>query len=337
MVPKLLKGMSMVLGGILFLSLTVGVCSAQTAKYEFRLGHVVPPSLAWHKGALKFAELVSAKTNGQVKATVYPAAQLGGDREMFEAIKLGTLDMGVISVAPMGSFTPALNGLLLPFLFDDYDMVQKVLLSPQTKELLGALDEVGVKGFSVVCSDFRHFCNNVRPINKLEDLKGLKLRVVEAPLYVDIFKALGASVMAMPYMELYTGLKTGVIDGAELNFSSLVGLKLYEVVKYVSLSTFFFPAAFVMNQKLYRGLPPDIQKAVADSAWEASPYEFQIQMEDVKQHEKLLKEKGIAMNTISNLAPFKKAVEPVYKKYIDKDRRVAWFVKEVQKMSKEKK
>jgi len=335
MMPKLLKVASMALGGILFLSLAIGVCSAQTAKYPFRLGHVVPPSLAWHKAALKFAEVVSAKTNGQVQATVYPAAQLGGDREMFEAIKLGTLDMGVISVAPMGSFTPALNGLLLPFLFDDYEMLRKVFLSPQMKELLSSLDEVGVKGFSVVTSDFRHFTNNKRPINKVEDLKGLKLRVVEAPLYVDIFKALGASVMAMPYMELYTGLKTGVIDGAELNFSSLVGLKLYEVVKYVSLSTFSFPAAFVMNQKLYGGLPPDIQKAIADAAWEVVPYEFQVQMEDVKAHEKLLKEKGLVMNTISELAPFKKAVEPVYKKYMDKDKRVGWFVKEVQKIAKQ--
>ncbi len=336
MMSKMLKATVIAAAGFLFFSLTGGIGSAQTAKYPLRLGHVVPTTLAWHKAALKFSELVSAKTNGQVKVTVYPAGQLGGDREMFEAIKLGTLDMGVISVAPMGSFTSALNGLLLPFLFDDYDLMLKVQLSPQVKQLLGSLDEIGVKGFSVVASDFRHFANNKRPIHKPEDLKGLKLRVVEAPLYVDIFKALGASVTAMPYGELYTALKTGVIDGAELNYSSLYGLKLYEVVKYLSLSTFSFPAAFVMNQKIYQGFPPDIQKAIADSASEAVPYAFNVQMEDVKMHEKALREKGVLINTIADVAPFRKAVDPVYKKYMEKDKRVDWFVKEVQKMKKQK-
>lgn len=333
---KMSKAAVIALAGFFFLSLTAGVGSAQTPKYSLRLGHVVQPSLSWHKSAVQFSELVSTKTNGQVKVTVYPAGQLGGDREMFEGIKLGTLDMGVISVAPMGSFTSALNGLLLPFLFDDYELMLKVQLSPQMKELLGSLDEIGVKGFSVISSDFRHFANNKRPINKPEDLKGLKLRVVEAPLYVDIFKALGASVMALPYGELYTALKTGVIDGAELNFSSLYAMKLYEVVKYLSLSTFSFPAAFVMNQKIYQGFPPDIQKVIADSAWEVVPYNYKIQIADVKVHEKVLREKGMVMNAIPDVTPFRKAVEPVYQKYMDKDKRVDWFVKEVQKMKEQK-
>ncbi len=333
---KMSKAAAIAFAVIFFLTLTAGVGSAQTPKYSLRLGHVVQPTLSWHKSAVQFSELVSAKTNGQVKVTVYPAGQLGGDREMFEGIKLGTLDMGCISVAPMGSFTPALNGLLLPFLFDDYELMLKVQMSSQMKELLGSLDEIGVKGFSVVSSDFRHFVNNKRPINKPEDLKGLKLRVVEAPLYVDIFKALGTSVMALPYGELYTALKTGVIDGAELNFSSLYAMKLYEVVKYLSLSTFSFPAAFVMNQKIYQGLPPDIQKVIADSALEVVPFNYKIQIADVKVHEKVLREKGMVMNTIPDVTPFRKAVEPVYQKYMDKDKRVAWFVKEVQKMKEQK-
>jgi len=256
---------------------------------------------------------------------------------MFEAIQLGTLDMGLISVAPMGAFTPALNGMLLPFLFDNYDVLKKVMMSPQTRELLGSLNEVGVKGFAVMISDFRHFVNNKRPISRLEDLKGLKLRVVEAPLYVDMFRALGVSVTALPYAELYTALQTGVIDGAELNHSSLWTMKLYEVVKYVSHTTFFFPAAVVMNLKRYQELSPDIQKALSDAARETVPYNLQIQIEEDRATEKLLKEKGMVMNDITNMEPFKKAVEPVYAKYMAKDKRVSWYVKEVQRIAAEKK
>jgi tripartite ATP-independent transporter DctP family solute receptor len=323
--------------GLLFLIGAAGSWAADAPKFEFRMGHVTQPAHSWHKTSLKFAELVGAKTKGQVKVTVYPAAQLGGDREMFEAIQLGTLDMGLVSVAPMGAFTPALNGLLLPFLFENYDTLKKVMVSPQTRELLGSLDEVGVKGYAVMISDFRHFVNNKRPISKLDDLKGLKLRVVEAPLYVDMFRALGVSVTALPYAELYTALKTGVIDGAELNHSSLWTMKLYEVVKYVSHTTFFFPSAVVMNLKQYQGLPPDIQKAISDAAWETVPYNLQIQIEEDQTTEKLLKEKGMVMNDITDMAPFKKAEEPVYEKYMARDKRVPWFVKEVQKMAAEKK
>jgi tripartite ATP-independent transporter DctP family solute receptor len=337
MMFKQMMRVSWVLVGVLVIGLTVGGWAAEPPKYQFRMGHVTQPTHSWHKTSLKFVELLEAKTQGRVKVTVYPAGQLGGDREMFEAIQLSTLDMGLISVAPMGSFTPTLNGMLLPFLFDNYDVVKKVMVSPQIRELLGSLEEVGVKGFAVMISDFRHFCNNKRPINKVEDLKGLKLRVVETPLYVDIFRTLGASVVALPYLELYSALKTGVIDGAELNHSSIGTMKLYEVLKYLSHTTFFFPSAVVMNLKLYKGLPADIQKAIADAAWETIPYNLQIQIEEDRATEKLLREKGMAMNDIADMAPFKKAVEPVYEKYMRQDKRVSWFVNEVQKMAGEKK
>ena len=333
---KMMK-LSWLLAGLLVIAMTAGVWAAEPPKYQFRFGHVTQPAHSWHKTSLKFAELLEAKTQGRVKATVFPAGQLGGDREMFEAIQLGTLDMGLISVAPMGSFTPALNGMLLPFLFDNYDVVKKVMVSPQIRELMGSLDPLGVKGFAVMISDFRHFTNNKRPINKVEDLKGLKLRVVETPLYVDIFRTLGASVVALPYVELYSALKTGVIDGAELNHSSIATMKLYEVLKYLSHTTFFFPAAVVMNLKLYNGLPADIQKAITDAAQETIPYNLQIQIEEDIATEKMLKEKGMVMNDITDMAPFRKAVEPVYDKYMKQDKRVSWFVGEVRKIAAQKK
>ncbi len=320
-----------VLAGIFIFTLA-GIAGAQTAKYQFRMGQVTQLTHGWHKTALKVAELVEAKTKGEVKIMVYGAAQLGGDREMFEAIQLGTLDMGLISVAPMGAFTPALNGLLFPFLIENYDAMKKVMLAPQTKELVGNLEEIGVKGFSVMISDFRHFTNNKRPINKLEDLKGLKLRVVEAPLYVDMFRALGVSVTALPYAELYTALKTGVIDGAELNHSSMATMKLYEVLKYVSHATFPFPSAVVMNLKTFKGLPPPIQKAITEAASEAVPYNLELLINEDRATEKVLREKGMIMNDIPHIRPFRKAVEPVFEKYMAKDKRVGWYVKGVQKI-----
>jgi tripartite ATP-independent transporter DctP family solute receptor len=328
---KISKMMTWVFVGFFILGFAGGA-TAQTTKHQFRMGQVTPLSHGWHKTSLKVAELVDAKTKGEVKITVYGAAQLGGDREMFEAIQLGTLDMGLISVAPMGSFTPSLNGLLFPFMIENYDAMRKVMLAPQTSELLGSLEEIGVKGFSVMISDFRHFTNNKRPINKLEDLKGLKLRVVEAPLYVDMFKALGVSVTALPYAELYSALKTGVIDGAELNHSSIASMKLYEVLKYVSHATFPFPSAVVMNLKLYKGLPPHIQKAITEAASEAVPYNLQLLIDEDRTTEKFLKEKGMVMNDIPDIRPFRKAVEPVFEKYMAKDKRVGWYVKEVQQI-----
>ncbi|USG64692.1 TRAP transporter substrate-binding protein [Brevibacillus ruminantium] len=319
-------------GGSTANSSDAGAPKEQVIKIKF--AHAAAETHPFHMATEKFAELVKTKTNDRVILTVFPSRQLGDDREILEQTMNGTLDAAAVSSAIFSGFTPVLDAVQMPFLINNYDLEAKVLKSPVTKELLDSLDgSLGLKGLTLFEGGMRHIANNKKKVETPADLKGLKLRVVPSDLIKDTFSSLGASPTPMAYGEIYSSLQTKVIDGEEINLTSIVSEKHYEVLKHVTLSGQFpFPAAVVFNSDVFNKLSAEDQKAIQEAADEAAVYV----LEEVKKLDedalKTLKQEGIEVTELQDNKEFLDITHAVYETYTAKNPLIGKFVDEVQKM-----
>ncbi|MCG0278511.1 MAG: TRAP transporter substrate-binding protein [Thermanaeromonas sp.] len=308
-----------------------GEPSAKQGTINMRLANVVQPTHPMNVAAEKFAKKVEAKSNGRIKITIYPARQLGDDRQLFEQVQQGSLDMAEISAAPIGGTSPIVSALQLPWLFTNWDQYLKVMKSDAVDKLLKGLEKNNVKPLAVYNAGFRHFVTVAKPVEKPDDLKGLKFRVAETPLHVDIFKALGASPTPMAYGEIYSGLQNKVIDGLEMDLSAIQMEKHYEVAKYVTLSRHFtWPAVLMINLNRWNSLSPEDKKIIEEAAKEV----IEENVKDIQEIEQRviaeLRSKGVSISELSSVEPFIQATKGVYDKYMAQDPAIAEFVKYVQ-------
>jgi C4-dicarboxylate-binding protein DctP len=242
--------------------------------------------------------------------------QLGGERDITEGLQLGTIDLQGTSLGVTGTFIKVLNIYNLPFIFKGPDHFMKVTHGPigewVLKEVIKEGEKVNLKPLSIAGPAFRVPMNNIRPITKLEDFKGLKIRTMEVPLHKDAYKALGTSPTPLPFGELYTALQTGVVDGNENGPATLEAMKFYEVQKYVTyLPVLSNGGAFLMSLKTFNKLSPEHQKVIMESipAWTKA-------MDDECLHQdnealKKMEAKGTKINTIKDLKPYIDATAPV--------------------------
>jgi tripartite ATP-independent transporter DctP family solute receptor len=266
-------------------------------------------------GLKEMARLVEERSKGHIKIQVYPGGQLGGEKETIEMTQLGTLAMTRVSTAPMVGFVPKMGVFSMPYLFRDNDHYWKVLDGPVGKEMLKELEKSGLVGLGYYDAGARSFYAKSKPINTPEDIKGLKIRVQQSKIFVDTVNGLGASATPMGYGEVYGGLQTGVIDGAENNPPSLWAVKHFEVCKYFSLDEHaMVPEVLLMSKKVWDGLSPDDQKLIAQAAADSVVYQKKAWADYTKKAMDELKAKGVVINTVDKEA-FRKAVAPVYEKY----------------------
>jgi tripartite ATP-independent transporter DctP family solute receptor len=310
------KGLSIIIS-IFFLLSAVGVESswAQEKPVSLKLGHAVAPVHPYHLGAVKFSELVAQRTGGKVKVEVYPSTQLGNERDMVEGLQLGTIDLVVTSTGPVGGFVPKMFVVDLPFLFRDRDHAYRVLDGPIGRDLLSALSSKSIRGLAFWENGFRQITNNLRPIEKPADLKGIKIRTMENKVHLAAFRAFGASPTPMAWSEVYTALQQRTIDGQENPIAIIHDHKLYEVQKYLALTGHFYsPSLLLMSEKSFTGLSKDGQKVMADTALECAQYERNLLRESEAQQLETLKAKGMQV-TVPNKKPFQDAAAPVYKEF----------------------
>lgn len=270
------------------------------------------------KAAQKFADLVKEKTNGRITVEVYDSGQLGDEKSVIEQIQFGGIDMARVSLSPLSEFAKQLNVLQLPYLYRDGDHMWKVLEGPIGTKLLGSLDSSGVVGLSWYDAGARNFYNSVREIKSLEDMKGLKIRVQESAMMMDMVKALGANPTPMAYGEVYSALQTNVIDGAENNWPSYESTSHYEVAKYFVIDEHNrVPEPQIISKKTMDKLSADDQKIIRECAMESAKYERQLWAEREKASEEKVRAAGC---TITTLTPdvrkaFEAAVQPLYDQY----------------------
>jgi len=302
---------------IFFILSAVGVESSwsQDKSVSLKLGHAVAPVHPYHLGAVRFAELVAQRTEGKVKVEVYPSTQLGNERDMVEGLQLGTIDLVVTSTGPVGGFVPKMFVVDLPFLFRDRDQAYRVLDGPIGRDLLSALSSKSIRGLAFWENGFRQITNNVRPIEKPADLKGIKIRTMENKVHLAAFRAFGASPTPMAWSEVYTALQQRTIDGQENPIAIIHDHKLYEVQKYLALTGHFYsPSLLLMSERSFNHLPRDFQKVIMDTALECAQYERNLLRQSEAQQLETLKAKGMQV-TVPDKKPFQEAAAPVYKEF----------------------
>ena len=271
-----------------------------------------------HVSFEKFKELVEERSNGRIKVDVYPDGVLGGERDVIEGLQLGTIEMSMPSNAPLTAFVPSLNLFELPFLFANDEHFNAVMNSEVALGFDKDLSEAGIHllGFGYI--GLRNIMTTEKAINSIEDLKGLKIRLMENPAHLDAFEAWGASPLPMAYGELYTALETGAIDGAEAANSNYWGKKFYEVApNWAMVGWMRLVGPIIMSKIFYDKLPSDLQKIVDDAGIEIAQLMRELYVKSDDETLVLLKEWGIKITT-PDRAPFVEASQVVYDKWADK-------------------
>ncbi len=300
---------------LLFASLTLVGFSADNSRV-IKLAHVVNEQDSFHISALKFKEIVEEKTNGQIKIEIHPNADLGDERTLLEGMQMGTIDMGVITNGPIANFLPEIAVFEMPFLFGTPDEAYFVLDGPIGEKVLKNLDGIHLHGLAFSERGFRNLTNNVRPVKTAADVDGLKIRLMENPLYVDTFKALGANAVPMAWTECLTALSQGTIDGQENPVVVIYSFKLFESQKYMTLDRHTYaPATIITSQKIWKSLSAEEQKIFSEAAQEAGDAARAYNNDNEAAQLKVIKDNGMEVTEDPDLATFREAVKPVYEKY----------------------
>src|ERR687898_2306243 len=268
----------------------------------------------------KFADLVKEKSGGKLNVRLFAGGAVGNDVTMISALQGGTLEMTVpdtstlVGIAGLKDF-----GLInLPFLFNKSEEADAVLDGPFGQRLIAKLPEKSLIGLGFWENGFRHVSNSRRPITKAEEFSGLKLRVIQNPLFIDTFSALGAAAQPMPFPEVYTALEQRVVDGQENPLATILASKFYEVQKNAVLSNHIYSVwAFLMSKRFWDRLSPDEQKIITEAADEAKEFErktiraFEVTASDE------LKSKGMEVSSLTEpeLAKLREKTKPVRDKF----------------------
>ena len=280
----------------------------------FKLGHVQTADHPYQKGAEKFKELVEKKSNGKIRVDIFPSSQLGGTREQMEGLQLNTVQFSICSVSQLGTFVPGFMAFTLPYIFRDAEHAEKVTDGEIGKSLVAQLESKKIKNMFFWANGWRHMTNNVRPIKNVEDVKGMKLRVQEAPIFVSFIKSIGAVPSVIPFGELYSALEQKVVDGQENPFAQIATSKLYEVQKYLSFTAHTYDIAiFAMSKTAFDKLPKDLQTVVEDASKEAGLFERQYAKSMESEYLKQLRDNKMQIEENVNLDSFRKAAQAVYK------------------------
>jgi tripartite ATP-independent transporter DctP family solute receptor len=303
-----------------------GLATPAVADNILKLGHVAPPFHGQQQGLLKFAEIVNQETKGAYTVQVFPLGQLGGERSMAEQVQMGTLEMASITTAVLSNFVPEAAALDLPFLWPNRRTAYAVLDDPQFQDkLFGYFPAKGFVAIGYTENEFRDLNSTQRTVRRPEDLAGLKIRLMEAPIFLDAFKQLGAIPVPMPFPEIYNALQQGVIDAQDNPLYTSILMKFTEVAKHVTLTNHTLTECLiVVNPDYWKGLPPDVQQIFRKAARACIETNRAVTAEQFKKLPKLdmsieeyCQKNGVEVVELTpeERANFRIAMRPVYDKY----------------------
>jgi tripartite ATP-independent transporter DctP family solute receptor len=269
-------------------------------------------------GAKKFAELVGAKSEGKLKVKVYGDGTLGGEQQMISSLQGGTVEATIVLPGALTGVVKSYSVLDLPFVFEDEQQAARVLDGPVGTRLMSYLPEKGLVGLGFMELGFRHYTNSKRPITKVEDFAGLKLRSFQNPVFIDLTTALGANPLPLSFTELYTAMEQKTVDGQENSFATIDVAKFYEVQKYISPTRHVYAAQLILvGRKFWDTLSADERRIMQDAAKEAIVFQRTAARElDAKARDDLRK-KGMVFSEITpqEMARFRERTKPVVDKH----------------------
>ena len=286
---------------------------------ELKLAEIHPKGYPTELGDEEFARLVKERTNGRINVTVFPGGQLGGDEKaVVEQVQMGAIDFARISLAPVLQYAKELNVLSLPYIYRDSAHMWKVLSGPIGQDLLKSIDKANLVGLAYYDAGARSFYNSKKEIKTVADLKGMKIRVQEAKLMMDLVKALGASPTPMATGDVYSALQTNVIDGAENNWPSYISFSHYQVAKFYTVDGHSrVPEILIGSKKNFANLSKADLDIIAKSAKDAVEFQKAKWAEAEKVNEEKAKAAGCKITYLDakTVAEFQKAVQPIYGDY----------------------
>jgi tripartite ATP-independent transporter DctP family solute receptor len=280
---------------------------------------------------VQFAKDVTDKTKGEIKATVYNGGILGDQPDAIEQVRNGALDFANFNMGPMGPIVPETNVLSLPFLFNGVDQMHKVMDGDVGRKFSDAMQKKGLVALSWFDSGARSFYDTKHPIETPDDMKGLKMRVMNNDLYVQMVAQLGGNATPMAYGEVYQSLKTGVIDGAENNFPSYESSNHYEVAKYYSITDhLIIPECICVSTASWEALSPADQEIVRQAAIDAAKLQRDLWAKREKESEAKVEASGVKVNQVADKSAFQARMKPVYDKFIAENPSMGDLIKEIQ-------
>jgi tripartite ATP-independent transporter DctP family solute receptor len=307
-------------------SLMVGSAAAQTV---LRSSDTHPDGYPTVEAVKYFGQLVEERTGGRYKVEVYHSAQLGQEADTVEQVRTGVIDLNRVSLGPWNGLIPETTVPSLPYVFRSVDHARKVMSGPIGDEILAAFEPYGVVGLAFYDGGARSFYNSQKPIESAADLEGMKFRVMQSDIFVDMVAALGASATPMPYGEVYSAIETGVIDGAENNFPSYDTAKHAEVAKHYALDEHLIvPEVFVMSKLAWDQLTPEDQAIFRQAAKDSVQKQYELWDAQVAKSRAAVEAAGSTVTT-PDKQPFIDAMKPVYDKHVT-DPKLQDLVKRIQ-------
>jgi tripartite ATP-independent transporter DctP family solute receptor len=294
-------------------ALAVGATHAQAR--EFRSADVQPADYPTVRAVVFMSDQLSKATNGKYSIKVFANSQLGSEKDTIEQVKLGAIDFLRVNSGTLNTICPAMMIPVLPFVFRDTAQMHAVLAGPIGDEILADCDSQGMIGLAWYDSGSRSFYTK-KPVHSMADLKGMKIRVQQSDVWVSMMRALGANATPMPAGEVFTGLKTGLIDGAENNWPSYQSFHHYEVATNYTLTEHSMaPEVLLMSKRVYDGFSADEKLAVRKAARDSVPYMRGLWQEKEISSRAIVEKAGVEVIKIDK-APFQAAMKPVYDQFV---------------------
>lgn len=267
-------------------------------------------------GAHAFKKAVEAASKGSIEVQLFPNRQLGDEKPMMEGMRFGTVDAAIITNAVVAQFEPGFQLNDLPFIYANEAQARKVLDGKVGAELGKRLGTKGITLLGYMEAGFRNMINNKKSVHAPHDVAGVKYRVMQNPVFIDMFNSLGGSAVPMAWGETFTAVQQGTIDGLELPLAFIDSLKVYEVTKYLSLTNHTYTALeLLISNRAMGKLSPEQRTAVREAAAKAVAEQRKASLENAQQMVTVLRGKGMQVNTVDDPAAFRKAVALVYEKF----------------------
>jgi tripartite ATP-independent transporter DctP family solute receptor len=302
------------LAGAAIFAMVAGTASAQNV--TLRSTDIHPDGYPTIEAVKHMSKLLEERSKGRIKINVFHSAQLGQEKDTIEQTRFGVIDMNRINMAPFNNLIPATNVPSLPFIFRSVDHMRKVMDGPIGDNLLMEFEKHDLIGLAFYDSGSRSFYNSKRAINTPADMKGLKIRVQQSDMFVSLVSALGANATPMNFGEVYSGLQTGVIDGAENNWPSYESTKHYEVAKFYSQTEHSLsPEVLVMSKKSFDKFNAEDKALIKAAAKESVAKMRELWDAREKASEAKVKAGGAVINAVQK-QPFIDAMKPVYEKFV---------------------
>jgi tripartite ATP-independent transporter DctP family solute receptor len=297
----------------------LGGSALAQAKVVLKATDVHPLGYPTVEAVVRMGKRLEAATNGRLSIQMFPSMQLGGEKEMIEQAQVGALQIARISLGPMGPLVPELNAFNLPFVFRDPAHMTKVVTGPIGDEMLKKLSDHPTANLIGLCwmnGGTRNVYNSKKPIRSAEDLKGLKIRMMGNPVFVDTMNSLGGNGVAMGFDQLVNAMQTGVVDGAENNEPSYESGQHYRYAKYYSKTGhLIIPEILVYSKKSWETLSKDDQALILKLAKETQQEQRKLWYEREGESLKKMQEAGSQVNDVADRKAFQAAVKPVWDKY----------------------